>query len=127
MDHEKNEYSKGAVIISIVFSAIVMSYIVYVGITRRISLSGKVRYTIGHTIKLQLTMSGRDVKYTYMVKGIAYEAVATYAYDSQVPGGRYWVRFSEEHPEHSELYQNKPIPDYIVEAPPEGWKRIPSR
>lgn len=127
MDSEEKKPSKKAVIISSVFLGIILLYGGYVGISRRVALSGKVRYTIGITGGIQLSAAGRDIKYHYTVNGRTYTDVTTYAFNSQKEGGRYFVKFSVEHPEHSELYQNKPIPDHIIEVPREGWSKIPSR
>ncbi|MCB9236346.1 MAG: hypothetical protein M9954_13775 [Cyclobacteriaceae bacterium] len=122
---EGYEPSKRATIFWSIFLAVGLGLAIYFGLKRRLALSGEVRYTIGHTIKFQLTTSGRDVKYSYIVNGKRYEDVATYAYNSQVPGGRYLVKFSKKHPEISELYQNRRIPLRIKKAPPEGWENWP--
>ncbi len=63
------------------------------------------------------------VKYTYTYKGINYE-------DSKLQGqckvpGRYFIRISTEKPKYNELLRDKPVPEWLQEAPPEGWKRIP--
>ena len=122
---ERYDASKGTTIFWSIFLAVGLGLAIYFGLKRRLALSGEVRYTIGHTIKFQLTTSGRDVKYSYIVNGKRYEDVATYAYNSQVPGGRYLVKFSKKHPEISELYQNRRIPLRIKKAPPEGWENWP--
>jgi hypothetical protein len=97
---------------------------IYVGVTRRVALSGDIRYTAGKTIGFQLTASGRDVKYAYTVNGTTYENVATYAYNSLVPGGRYLVKFSVEHPESSEIFQDQAVPKDLV-CPSDGWVKRP--
>lgn len=127
MDEQSTEPRKRAVIISVIFSTVVLGYIAYAGIMRRTALSDETRYTIGYTIEFQLTAAGRDVKYGYTVNGKTYEDVATYAYAAQVPGGRYFVKFSVRHPEISELFQNYPVPESVKLSPPEGWKKLPIR
>lgn len=123
MNQENEKPNRKAVIVSVIFSAVVLSYIAYVGISRRIALAGEVRYTVGVTDGIQLSAAGRDIKYFYKVNGKSYKDVTTYAYNSKKRDGHYLVKFSVEHPEMSELYQNNPIPMDIV-APPEGWKSI---
>lgn len=108
-----------------IFLLIGLTFIVYVGITTRRSLSNETRYTIGHTSKIvYLYSSGRGVRYSYIVNGVTYENTVTYSYDSKVPG-RYLVRFSVENPEISEIYQDRPVPESIIEAPSNGWKKRP--
>lgn len=123
MSEKNKKPNRKAVIVSVIFSVVVLSYGAYVGISRRIALAGEVRYTTGVTDGIQLSSAGRDIKYFYIVNGETYRGVTTYAYNSQKEGGHYLIKFSVEHPEISELYQNKPIPFGIV-APPEGWKNV---
>lgn len=117
--------SKTVTIISAVVLAIGLAATLYLGYQRKKALSDGAGYTIGYTTGFLLTSSGRDVEYYYVIRGKTYTGSRTYAYSAQVPGGRYWVKFSIEHPEISELYQNKPVPDHITEAPPGGWKKRP--
>jgi hypothetical protein len=84
-------------------------------------------YTIGTTIYKYLTpVSGSYIRYSYKVRNIYYEKDAPYtnAYP-KYPGGRYYVEFNNNKPSMSKLLENKPVPDSIKEAPPDGWSKIP--
>jgi hypothetical protein len=120
----KGEPPKKVVIVSVVFSVFLLSYMSYIGFTRYNALSGPVGYTAGTTVGFVVTASGRSVQYEYEVEGRRYSDIRTYAYNSIVPGGRYLVKFSVENPSISEIYQDKPIPVDIV-PPKEGWKSKP--
>ena len=73
-------------------------------------------------------MSGDYVDYVYTVNGIDYQNSSDYLHDkygTKATGGRYYVKYDVTHPQRSDLLQNKPVPDSIKEAPPNGWDKIP--
>ncbi len=113
--------SKAVVIISSIFLGTLLVYFIYLQTKRYVAFSGEVRYTIAITTKRYMTSSGRDVDYTYRVNDVTHEGVATYAYESKVPNGKYWIKYSVKYPEISEIYQNMPIPACIDTLPPNGF------
>ena len=99
--------------------------IFYFGIRDKQLLKGNVGYTIGYTTEIFYSYSsGRGVKFYYTVNNRTYHSIATYAYNSQVPG-KYLVKFSKYEPDVCEIYQDRPAPFNIVEAPQEGWNYLP--
>lgn len=42
-------------------------------------------------------------------------------------GKRYYLKFSFKSPGINDLLQDKPVPDSIKAAPPEGWAKIPGQ
>ena len=114
--------SKPVVIISSVILFSFLLFTIYSLSKRYIALSGDVRYTVGITTKKYLTASGRDLEYIYKISDSTYVGIATYSYNSKVPGGKYWVKYSVEYPDVSRIYQNMPIPACIDTLPPNGFR-----
>ena len=82
------------------------------------------RYTIGTTTKTYWTVSaGKWVEYFYIVNNVCLNNDERYN-DSQVPGGKYYVKFYVKDPKNSELLQDKPVPDSIKEAPPKDGRKF---
>jgi hypothetical protein len=98
-------------------------YTVKTILERKEAFSSGVRYTIGYTTEMYLTISGRSIKYRYQVGVVEYTGNASYAYNSKVPDGRYWVKFSVAKPSISSIYQDKPVPLSIT-VPAEGVDSI---
>ncbi|WP_187264282.1 hypothetical protein [Pontibacter beigongshangensis] len=83
------------------------------------------RYTIGTTTETYWTSaSGKKLRYKYKVGGKIYTGSNHYEDKTQVPA-RYFVWFSEVDPEVARILQDKPVPDTIKVAPPDGWKKLP--
>ena len=84
------------------------------------------RYTIGTTTGAYWTLgSGKQVEYIYVTNNQIHKLSNEHEYDSKVIGGRYFVKYDTEDPSISKLLQDKPVPDSIKTAPPDGWKEIP--
>lgn len=116
--------SKLITVLSFIVLGCGITYSIYLAIKNKNALDGDTRYTIGYTKDLVWETSGRAVRYTYSFNGRNFEGIATYAYTSKVPDGRYLIKFSVKEPEVSVIYQNYPIPDEIKYAPTDGWKKI---
>ena len=112
------------VVIASIFLGGLFTYLLYINIKTYIAFSGEVRYTIGITKERYITASGRDIRYFYSVNDSIYNSTAGYAYESHVPGGRYWVKYSVKYPEISKIYQNLPVDARIDTIPPNGFKRM---
>lgn len=122
-----NKQNKVNTKILVVFAFIVIFLIVYVSFKDYNDLKNNGRYTIGITERKKITpKSGTNVIYKYYVNETEYESFNDYYPDIVVPGGRYYVKFSNKNPENSHLLRNFPVPDSIKKAPPEGWSNIPS-
>lgn len=122
---ENYKPSKAITIISVI---ILVAFSVYMFKTvqeRKAAFSTGTRYTIGYTTEMYFTTSGRNIRYRYEVDGKEYKGNAGYAYKSQVPNGRYWVKFSIDKPNISIIYQNRPVPVEIDSVKPEGLIVIP--
>ena len=114
--------SKLVVVVSPIILGSFLIYEIYASIKYYRAFSGEVRYTIGTTTKRYIQSSGREINYTYYIKDSVYKGHAGYAYQSQVPGGKYWVKYSVEYPDVSEIYQNMPVPACIDTLPPNGFR-----
>jgi hypothetical protein len=98
------------------------------GLWRNIVLSNNARYTIGVTEEIFLTVSeGMQIKYSYIINGRTYNKEEDYSNLSikNMQRQRYFVEYNYKNPDHSRLLQEKPVPDKIRSAPPNGWKKIP--
>lgn len=86
------------------------------------------RFTIGITISIIPTArSGPKVYYKYYVNNKIFNGDTHFSRGEIliVPDGRYFVRFSSNSPEYSEMLINEPVPGNIVESPIEGWETLP--
>lgn len=119
------EPSRPVVIVSVIILLAFLVYVIITSFDRKEAFSSGARFTIGYTSEFYLTTSGRHIKYTYQVNGVEYVGSASYAYNSKVPNGRYWVKFSVKKPEISTIYQNRPVSKEIKEAPSKGWEEPP--
>lgn len=109
--------------------AIILSipFIIY-AVWRSNSLKRNARYTIGITGDTFLTtMSGTQIEYSYIVQYNNYRHSENYLNDTIKSGCqcRFYVKYDVKHPKISELLQNKPVPDSVKSAPPNGWDKIP--
>ena len=84
------------------------------------------RYTVGTTTGSSW-VKGKQVKYIFKVNGKLYKGSMGDSHKAKVKNGRYFVRFSETYPEINRIYFSKPVPGYIKDIPPNGWKKIPTR
>lgn len=116
--------TRPVVIISVIILLASLVYGIKINLNRTEAFSSGARFTVGYTTEFYLTTSGRNIKYHYQVNGVDYVGSASYAYNSKVPNGRYWVKFSEEKPEISRIYQNKPVLIDITSVPSNGVNSI---
>lgn len=123
---ENYEPKRFHVIISVIILSAFSVYTIKTIIEREEAFASGARFTIGYTTEFYMTTSGRHIKYSYWVNGVEYVGSASYGYNSKVPGGRYWVKFSVKNPEISKIYQNKPVTIDIKTVPPDGVKSITS-
>jgi hypothetical protein len=96
-------------------------FFVYISVQRS-KLASNGRYTIGTTI----AQNGKFISLKFKVNG--QEFVADHnrlKYSPEERDGRYFIKYLPSDPEVNEVYWDKPVPDCIGEAPPEGWKEIP--
>lgn len=105
----------------ILVGLIIVLTLVYIS-TKRSKLRTDGKYTIGITIG----RNGKFIKYKFNVQGK--DLLSEYPslkFNPEANGGRYFVKYSSSDLTVSEIYWDKPVPDYIMEAPPEGWTSIP--
>lgn len=117
---ENYEPKRSHVVISMILLSVFLVYGAKIFIERRNAFSSGARYTIGYTTEIYFTTSGRSINYRYEVDGIEYQGIAGYAYNSKVPNGRYWVKFSKAKPGISSIYQDQPVPLDVKSVPPDG-------
>ena len=112
--------SRPLVIISVILLSFLSIYAIKTVLERRNAFSSGARYTIGYTTEIYFTTSGRSIRYRYEVNGAEYTGSSPYAYNSEVPNGRYWVKFAVAKPDISSIYQDKPVPQTVKAVPPDG-------
>ena len=84
------------------------------------------RYTIGTTTGTYWTLgSGKKIEYMYFVNNSKKTMSDNDEDGTKSLGGRYFVKYDTKKPFISRLLQDKPVPDSIKTAPPDGWKEIP--
>ncbi|MCT4614862.1 MAG: hypothetical protein N4A49_08315, partial [Marinifilaceae bacterium] len=85
------------------------------------------RFTIGRIIKIEpVSGAGINALFIYYVKGKKYSG--SYSVPDRIRkrvGRRFYVMFNPDNPDSCKLLFNKPVPQRIKEAPPEGWVEIP--
>lgn len=98
-----------------------VSAIVYIS-SKQTELESNGRYTIGETHG----QNGKFIRYTFKVERKEFSSeYPILKFSPLVNGGRYYVKYLPSDLSISEIYWDKPVPDHIVEAPLEGWSRIP--
>jgi hypothetical protein len=108
-----------------IFAVIFVIYIFIHSCKRNNSLDKFPKYTIAITSKKFYTSSALEiVKYDFTYGNIVYHGEGS-CHECIIPDGRYYVKFSSDKPEFSEILQNKPVPDSIKVAPQNGWDSIP--
>jgi hypothetical protein len=122
MEQDKKRINKKTLIVVLLLFGFMIVY----SIRRSYLLSHYERYTIGTTVNTFYTVPAtKHVTYTYKMNYKYYKEDDYYNFNSKVPGGRYYVRFSAKNPNVSEILQDQPVPDSIKAAPPAGWSKIP--
>jgi hypothetical protein len=82
------------------------------------------KYTISYTYGTYKAGGVYKVKCYYFVNGVRYNRGFSKNLDTKIPG-RYYLKYSTNNPETSEIYLDKPVPSRIKDVPPEGWDKIP--
>lgn len=85
------------------------------------------RYTIGVILKITPDIdSGPEATYYIRVNGDYSERFISTSTKRHIKvGQRYFVRFEPDNISNTELLINKPVPDSIQVAPPDGWAKLP--
>ncbi len=106
---------------------IVVTIIIIVGLAQRHFYSNKPQiYTIGKLLKVEFPVRGSaTLIFTYSYKTKIYKNLQGQEKLPYQIGKRYFVSIPEGYPSHGWLMLDKPVPDSIKEAPPEGWKKLP--
>lgn len=112
-------------IIGITLFSLIMIWIFY-GIIQRVNLSNNYLYTIGYTEGRRSTHKGEVIDYSFTYNKLQYKSSKHLVGQSpKEVNGRYYVKFLPTNPDVNDIYWNTPVPNHIIEAPPEGWKEIP--
>lgn len=118
---ENYKPKRPVVIICVVTLLAFTIYVVKTVFEKQNAFAKGTRYTIGYTMEKYITTTGFSIKYSYKVDRLEYTETTSHAYNSIVPNGRYWVKFSIEKPSISEIYQDKPVSQNVKSAPPGGF------
>lgn len=104
-----------------------VTFIIIIGKSTELFYKSKPQiYTIGKLIKIEAPVRGDLVLvYTYNFQNKIFEARTNQGGKRYEIGKRYFVSIPEGYPSHGWLMVDKPVPDSIKEAPPEGWKELP--
>lgn len=108
----------------ILFSGAILciAYITY----QRILLSKNHKYTIGMTDGGRRTHKGRTIDYVYKINGIDYTgSKKPQQFSPKEKYGRYFVMYNPDNLSVSDILWDKPVPEWIKEAPADGWKEMP--
>ena len=106
----------------IVFSMMGCVVVHYFYELRRIEKEGI--YSIGFVTDYQYRSR---TSYHFYYKGIKYNDGYTIGiFTTKDIGKRFFVQFLKDDPDKCVLFHKK-VPDYLTEAPPEGWETIPKR
>ena len=96
---------------------------IIIAVNRNISRKFNAKYTIGVTTGSE---GGGWVGYSYRVNDVEYDGTRrSLKFSPDKKGGRYFVQFSSKSPKTSTILWDQPVPDHIIETPPEGWAEIP--
>ena len=85
------------------------------------------RYTIGVITKIEPNIrSGYRFTFYYKIKGEKYSAFGgIYKKDTSLIGKRFYIQYSLSDPRNCKILLGCQVPDSIITAPPDGWKKIP--
>lgn len=123
-----------------IFIGTILTFIVIYGLNKNQELinhldSDKVLYTVCKTYDYKTPGRGTPyLKYFFYFKGKKIKFWDNYKLDfskttkedlKSYVGKKYFVKFSIEMPEYSEIYLDKPVPDDFVYKEGQTWKKIP--
>ncbi|MBN2757119.1 MAG: hypothetical protein JXR51_08085 [Bacteroidales bacterium] len=85
------------------------------------------QYTIGLIINVRARAKlSVALEYSFKVNYEGYKSIrGIEKYNTKLIGKRFYVKFESGNPDNCEILLDKPVPDSIKEAPPEGWAKIP--
>ncbi|MCB0776330.1 MAG: hypothetical protein KDB99_08415 [Chitinophagaceae bacterium] len=117
-------------------SAVVVAFIVIVIVSqknvneKKAKLEKYSKYTIGITIRSYKNIKGgRHIKFEYEVNDEKFKNSTTWPWVNNTVitnGGRYIVQYDSTNPSNSKAFFNCPVPDYIDDAPANGWSKAPT-
>ena len=86
------------------------------------------RYTIGVTFDTHRTKGTKYVDYEYYVNGLHYKGSEYYPSDNDsinVPGGRYFVKFSAKDATNAQILFDHRVPYSVNDVPDAGLTKLP--
>jgi len=84
------------------------------------------RFTIGTTIGENLGGRGPWVMYNFQVgDSVFVDEQRPLKFHPKIYGGRYYVKFLPTDPSINEIYWDHEVPDNFMDAPKEGWAKLP--
>ena len=84
------------------------------------------KYSICTVSRFEGIKGGFSVGYSFNVLNSEYTVGEIVQVGNKgIIGKRYFVMFYPPNPQNSKILIDKPVPDSIKEAPPEGWDKIP--
>lgn len=93
---------------------------------RQNKLENSHRYSIGTVTHFEAQQGSFGVDFKLIISGKEYDGGCTvYNKYNNIVGKRFFVKYYPKNPKNSEILLEKPVPDSIKEAPPNGWDKIP--
>ena len=94
--------------------------------------AGADRYTIGTVVDIKAARGGYQPVYKFEanakkieIRGGSNPLINSMEMGYKHLGKRYYVRFGEKKPRIGRIFLDYPVPDSIINAPPNGWDSIP--
>ena len=114
----------------ILFLSILFGYILYIVVKSyndKIERNLKTKYTIGKVENIRARANlDYALDFSFNVNNITFDAIwGVESVNKALIGSRFFVKFESGNPDNCEILLDKPVPDSIKEAPPEGWDKIP--
>jgi hypothetical protein len=124
---ERNKFDK---IAKSMFFIVIIFIIIYTVIKYNYDREKRIsnpRYTIGTVINLNGgSKAGNSIDFIYKVKNKGYSGRwSIQGYHTKLIGKRFYIKFESGNPDNCEILLDKPVPDSIKTASPEGWEKIP--
>ncbi len=104
-------------------------FFVIKGLIEDYQLEKKFKYSIGVIISFKSTTESSFMfDFNYLVKNKRFKAMQNiYEKRYDLVHTRFYVKFNPDNPDNCLLLLDYPVPDCIIEAPAEGWEKIPSK
>lgn len=111
------------------FIALILGVIIFISVIIYSILQSEIRLSNHYTIGTPTSISRGFVDFYYYVNHKKYTSSITLEADpEEYPvniNKRYFVKFIKDKPSWGSMCVDKPVPDSIKEAPPEGWIGLP--